>query len=344
MLAWLAANTVTSSFQASLDELRSHDMARPGGPWLTQWAKVRADSSGIPDGRDKVAAWLLESDAEWLLFIDSDMGFAGDSLDRLISAADPKTHPIVGALCFVAREVGDDGMGGRRVVPYPTIFDFVDHDDGVGRFTAKTHFPVDQVVRVGATGMAFVVIHRSVVERVHTVHGPTWFQRVRSPDGWLGEDISFFVRTAALHIPAHVHTGVVTTHQKTWWVSDRDFWLSFDAPPATELVQVLCDGEPDPTLVASTGLARWGDSEVEKIPDFIPASWVVEVKPETRFHPGWLDHVQHVAGLYGAQVVQAGAVTVFRRSWADEHGTGDKSIRRSKHHGVFQVAAGARVE
>src|SRR5206468_643087 len=85
-----------------------------------------ANSSGanITNARNEVVdAFLDQHDADWLWFIDTDMTFDPDILDRLVKAAHPEKRPIVGALCFSLKD-------GTRAVP--TIYQIRD-DNRLGR-------------------------------------------------------------------------------------------------------------------------------------------------------------------------------------------------------------------
>ena len=147
---------------------------------------------------------------------------------------------MVGALCFSMREISADGMGGMHTYPTPTLLMWQEHDDGISRFTGtafgQNGYPVNTMIKVGATGAACILIHRSVLERI----GKEWFNQIPVPDGSLeGEDISFCHRCMDADIPIWVHTGIRTTHMKTVWLSEIDYWTSIVAPPATETVDVI---------------------------------------------------------------------------------------------------------
>ena len=342
LVGYLHPHEVSTSFHKSLMGLVGWDMAH--GRRLNGWASIKCASGGIPEGRNELAKALLKSDCEWLFMVDADMGFEPMALDQLLSLADPVNRPIVGGLCFAQREAFDDGSNGFRCVPRPTIFDWVQHDDGHWRFTGRSHFPVNSLVECAATGGAFIVIHRSVFERIAESEGECWFDRVRGTDGSLiGEDISFFVRCQALDIPLFIHTGIRTTHLKNLWLGESDFWQSFYAPPATELVDVIVPVLHRPqnvkpfmeSLRASTGLARaWfvceeGDDvqadEVsayggnvlfhsgsfakkanfafDQLSALSEAQWVFLAGDDVKFRPGWLDHCFEVARRYKAKVV-----------------------------------------
>jgi GT2 family glycosyltransferase len=334
LLAYLHPDNVSASFHASLLELIQHDATH--NRRLAQWVKVECASGGIPEGRNQAVEQMLSTDCEWLLFVDADMGFEGDILDRLLEVADPVERPIIGGLCFAARKVGTDDRGGSRIVAQPTLFDLVDHGDGFGpRMTGRNHFPPNTVAKVDGTGAAMLLIHRSVLTRIADKWGATWFDRVKSTDGSLmGEDIAFFTRCVALEIPTFVHTGAKTTHAKTIWLSDEDYWRTCMPPPATEECAVIVpvyrrpqNAEPFMrSLVASTGLAvcvavcddkadadAWdaagADVFMVKEPSFAhkcnagyrfadEEPWMLFVGDDVRFHPGWLDHVQWIANKY----------------------------------------------
>lgn len=338
MLGYLHPNDVAASFHKSLLNLVGWDMAHDRR--LEGWSTVKCASGGLPEGRNQLMSAFLASKAEWLFMVDADMGFEPMSLDMLLSMADPQERPIVGGLCFAQREAFDDQMGGFRCVPRPTIFDYVTHPDGHTRFTGRAHFPVNTLVKCAATGGAFLLIHKSVAQRISDEYGPVWFDRVRGSDNSLiGEDISFFVRCQALQIPCHVHTGIRTTHLKNLWVAEQDFWQSFIAPPATEEVDVVIPVIHRPqnvkpfmdSLKASTGLAKaiWicDPDDIEQQHEVrkhggevllqagsyaqkanfawphLARPWVLLAGDDVVFRPGWLDQALDVARRYNADVI-----------------------------------------
>ena len=264
-VAYIHGNQISYSWHHSLIELLAYDLAHHGRVLRGGWVGMRPATGGIVEGRNAaVEAFLADRDAQWLWWVDTDMGFAPDTVDRLVEVADPVSRPVVGALCFAYAEAGPDGMGGARCSPRPTIFDWVDDGEQAG-FRGWTTYPISTLIRCAGTGSACILIHRSVFERIQGEYGPAWYSRARDPSGkgWISEDLSFCMRLGALQIPLWIHTGVRTTHAKQIWVTEEDYWSWAAAPPAAEEVAVLVPvlGRPQhatpfmASLRASTGLA-----------------------------------------------------------------------------------------
>lgn len=200
------------------DSAKSQRIVRPGGKEL----RAVTGTGQIAVNRNKVARDFLDNtDGEWLFFIDADMGFGPDTVDRLVDAADPADRPVTGGLCFAAlRRRPHPGQGyAERFVIQPTLYEWVELDDEVG-FRPIHDYARDQVIPVAGTGAACLLIHRTALERVRAEHGDTWFEPMKHPTGykgtprWFSEDLSFCVRLQACDIPVHVDTGVKTTHEK----------------------------------------------------------------------------------------------------------------------------------
>lgn len=228
MAAYLHPNQVSHSFQDSLNRLVGYDLThlgrviRGGGLMM-----MRCGSGGLVEARNNVVRHFLDqSRAEWLWLVDSDMGFAPDTVDRLVEAADPVERPVVGALCFGLKETEPDGMGGFLVRPFPTLYDWAkDHDDTFG-FHIRREYDPNTLTRVAGTGAACLLIHRSVLEKIRTGAGDVWFDQTKQTDGkFVSEDLSFCYRVNALGLPVFVHTGIGTTHHKQLWVGEAIYQL-----------------------------------------------------------------------------------------------------------------------
>ena len=238
----------SACFGLSYLELTLYDLGhnqriiRKGGLYLRKCA----GTAGVPDGRNEVAARFLDdTDAEWLFFIDTDMGFAPDTVDRLVESADPVERPVMGGLCFAQRRIEARPFHGNRFGIIPTVYDYVETADEVG-FAPREDYAPDQVIEVSGTGAACLLIHRSALERIRDVHGDVWFDPLKHPTGLKGkprtfsEDLSFCVRLAMVGVPLHVDTRVKTVHEKGGIFLDEDAYnrqqmmarVADDAEPA----------------------------------------------------------------------------------------------------------------
>jgi hypothetical protein len=231
--------TVNYNFFHSWTQLLGYDMGNQCRIWRGSFIDIRCGTDGLVDGRNQaVEQFLTDRKAEWLWWIDTDMGFAPDTVDRLLEAADPVQRPIVGALCFASIEKAVDGMGGWSTVTTPTVFDWAQDGDAEG-FAVRWDYPANTLVRCVGTGSACILIHRSVFEKMLTAAAAepkfgAWYDRRINPSTGqrIAEDLSFCVRAAALDIPVYVHTGVPTTHAKPAWLGEQAYWQHRAVNPA----------------------------------------------------------------------------------------------------------------
>jgi hypothetical protein len=235
-VAYVHSDEVMYSWHHSFLQLLDHDLASEARIWSGGFVAIRCGTDGLAQARNTaVRDFLADSTAEWLWWVDTDMGFAPDTVDRLLEAADPVERPVVGALTFANREVDNDGMGGRRALAAPVILHWRTIDGKTG-FDTRWDYPDNEVIRCDGVGAACVLVHRSVLEKVAEQFGPNWYSRTRNPstNEMISEDLSFCVRLGALEIPIHVHTGVKTTHAKRFWLAEEDYWRQRalnEAPP-----------------------------------------------------------------------------------------------------------------
>lgn len=367
LVAYLHPNSVSHSFSDSLMRLVAFDLAhegrvvRSGGPVM-----FRCGPGGLVEARNDVVAHFLDNTScEWLWMVDSDMGFAPDTVERLVAAADPSERPVVGALCFGMKETGPDGMQGWNTQPFPTLYDWAQKPDGEFGFHIRRDYRPNTLTQVAGTGAACLLVHRSVLAKLREQHGDLWFERTRYASGKpVSEDLSFCFRVNAAGFPIFVHTGVRTTHHKAIWLGEQDYWDSRVVPPAADRVAVIVPVMQRPqnaepfmrSLQASTGLATvyavadaadtdtvraWRENgaiviDINLLRDldrpgtfaekvnvgfgYTQEGFVFITGDDVRFHPGWLDHAQHVANSTGAQVVGTNDLA-NPRVMSGDHGT-----------------------
>lgn len=225
------------------DHLMHNSGLRNTGALSAAWGR----SIEISHARNTITAAFMASDADWLLWWDTDIGCEPDALEKLLAAADPVDRPIVGGLCFIETEYGHDWMGGLTSRLAPTLYDWswIEPHSGMPgayKLTTRTEWKPGEVTRVGATGCGLLLVHRSAFEKIsdwlmdQRAPGHIWFERIPGPDGEMcGEDISFCLRAHQVGLPVYVHTGVGTTHQKTVWYGAPEYHLKPFTPPSAAI-------------------------------------------------------------------------------------------------------------
>lgn len=185
---------------------------------------IRYGTGGLVEARNTaVDRFLSQDECDWLFWVDTDMGFEPDVIDRLMASADADERPVMGALCFINHATRDDGFGGSVTSAKPSLFMWAKNPDGRTGFVPDVHYQRNSVVRCDGTGAACIIIHRSVFEAIRDKNGGNYYGHMVNPDNGdiFSEDLSFCVRLAECEIPIHVDTSVQTTHYKPVWLSER---------------------------------------------------------------------------------------------------------------------------
>lgn len=237
-ISYMHSSRVSHSFHTSLMNAVAYD--KSVGANIINAMPFAVSCSGpqsLIEGRNlAVRTFLDKTKHEWLLFIDTDMGFEADAIERLVFAADPTVRPVMGGLCFALKHMGPDGRGGFRIQPIPTLYMWgKTPDQGMG-FATRFRYPPETLVQVAGTGAAFLLIHRSVVERLRAAHGDHWFDLVSYDDGvQVSEDLSFCYRLGKLGIPVFVHTGIQISHHKEFWLDEDAYRMPEVEPMARHM-------------------------------------------------------------------------------------------------------------
>lgn len=206
--------TIHAAFHESLLDLLVYDTAfhkrivHGGGRLALQ---ASANLSGPRN--EVVRQFLAYGKADWLWFVDTDMVFKPDTLERLLEFADPDTAPIVGGLCFTTT----DGQIN------PTLYALLGDEDEV-MVLRYSEWPPDSMFQVAATGTGCLLIHKTVFERMVDFVSPSgqkgfnaafpWFQETTHDDRPVSEDITFCWRAGLLEIPVYVNTAIHIGHVK----------------------------------------------------------------------------------------------------------------------------------
>lgn len=163
--------------------------------------------------------WYDHSDYPWILWVDSDIVLTNEALNLVWNEADPTTKPVVCGTYFVSKENEQSLM-----TPYPALFQFTEDPYKI----AYVHpLPSNALVKVGAAGFGFVMMHRSAAAKMREVHGvKPFFNETGVGEQFVSEDINFFRLMNEAGVPLYAHTGAVVKHMKRFSF-DLDFYKIF---------------------------------------------------------------------------------------------------------------------
>lgn len=156
---------------------------------------------------------------DWILFIDDDMVWDPELVGKLIQTRDEFDFDMLGALCF------------RRSPPHePTLY--MREAPTWGKYNYLETWD-DDIIEVDATGMAFLVVHKRVFERIAGTEMPPYEVRTSMAppnffrwEGTLGEDLRFCQDAKAAGCRIYVDTRLEIGHVGERVIRRRDFLTS----------------------------------------------------------------------------------------------------------------------
>jgi hypothetical protein len=195
VIAFIHPGQVSAFFNTSVIATLLHDQHhnRRIVGMMQEWS-----SANVSAARNSLTNRFLDDhEADWLLWIDADMAWEQTSVDALVESADPQKAPIVGGLCF----------GAAQDKLFPTIYQFIKRDDDTISTIRVGQYPADTMVHCAATGAAFLLIHRSVLEEMRKREFNAafpFFQETELAGAPAGEDVTFCLRAGICGAPIHV--------------------------------------------------------------------------------------------------------------------------------------------
>lgn len=202
-IAWCDNGMVDGKFMQGVTDVMIHS----GVEVVTT---LRSSGNQIARQRDKVINyWYEHAKSEWLLWVDSDVVISPEKFKLLWDNKDEKERPIVTGVYFTT-----DHPEETLMEPMPTLFWFVQNGNEVG--IQRVHpLPKNKLIQVGAAGMGFVLIHRSVIDRIRAVlPNVPIFSDIGHGKNFMGEDIYFFSLCDKAEIPVFAHTDATVPHMK----------------------------------------------------------------------------------------------------------------------------------
>lgn len=267
---------------------------------LQEWS-----SANVSAARNKVTERFLDTRlpdgrtvGDWLLWVDADMQWEPEAVDLLMQSADPDERPIVGGLCY--------GMHLEEQVP--TIYMWGKTDDGQLTTYRPGFYERDDVIQVAATGAAFLLIHRRVLEAMRARRfneAFPFFQEVQLGPDPVGEDIAFCIRAGQLGFPVFVDTRAKIGHHKSRLLTEGTY-LAQPAPPLTEHYGLVIPTRGDhPDLLAAIVAASGLPPERVVVVDTstfgglsVPGATVIrDGGDEVNIHRWWNAGIDHLVGV-----------------------------------------------
>ena len=180
LIAIPAMDMVHTQFMTSLIGLRHG----ANDPIATTQATV------IHTARDVLARQAIEHGCERIMWLDSDMQFRSDIMERLAADLD-EGYEMVSALYF-----------GRRTPYVPIIFEKIEYDEESGDDEGITHvyhrYPENGIFEIAGCGFGACMMTTKLLARVMQK-----FKRPFHPVHGLGEDLAFCWRAA--QVGAHIY-------------------------------------------------------------------------------------------------------------------------------------------
>lgn len=218
-LSWITGGRPEAPWVGSVADLLCYD-ARNGGRITNHGTIIWSNSSPrLAAGRNSLVREFIKLDPRirWHFWLDDDMTFQPEVLERMIATAHELDAGIVGGLAFVG------GRGSADI--FPTMYVLAD-DPGAAaklRLNRVERYPKGGVIGVDGTGAACMLVRRDVYERMYATFG-------RRPDGdvarnpWFadgehmgeeyGEDVVFCLRARQCGVKIVVDTRCAFGHVK----------------------------------------------------------------------------------------------------------------------------------
>lgn len=202
-IAWCDNGMVDGKFMQGVTDVMLHSGVKIATTLRSQGNQIGRQRETI------VKAWYEQNKSDWILWVDSDVVISPDTFRKLWDKRDAVDKPLLTGVYFTT-----DTPEEPLMVPSPTVFEFVVNGNEVG--IKRLHpLPRDKFIQVGAAGMGFVLMHRSVITRILEVKPNTpIFTEVGVNKSFMGEDIFFFALCNEAEIPVWCDTSALVPHMK----------------------------------------------------------------------------------------------------------------------------------
>jgi hypothetical protein len=171
-----------------------------------------------------VKNFLDDSNADWLLMVDSDQSLPISAFDLLVESAHKDDRPVIAGLVFAAF------YDNQVLRPVPAIYNI----SADGAMLPIDDYTKNSLVQIDGSGTGCILVHRDVLVAIRAKATPNqgtdwcWFFDGAIEGRWFSEDLLFCRKILALGFPIFCHTGAILGHHKQFWLDERqhDQWKS----------------------------------------------------------------------------------------------------------------------
>jgi hypothetical protein len=202
-IAWCDNGMVDGKFMQGVTDVMLHSGVKVATTLRSQGNQIGRQRETI------VKAWYEQNKSDWILWVDSDVVISPETFLKLWDKRDAVDKPLLTGVYFTT-----DTPEEPLMVPSPTVFEFVVNGNEIG--IKRLHpLPRDKFLQIGAAGMGFVLMHRSVITRILEVKPNTpIFTEVGVNKSFMGEDIFFFALCNEAEVPVWCDTSALVPHMK----------------------------------------------------------------------------------------------------------------------------------
>jgi len=172
---------------------------------------LRSAGNQIARQRETVLRYWYDNEvSDWLFWLDSDVVCSPEIFNSLWEKKDRHQRPIISGVYFTT-----DNPEQPLMYPKPTIFEFIEKEDG-NVATKRIHpMPENKFIKIGAAGMGLVLMHRNAIKRIiEEVPDSPFFSEAGVGTKFIGEDIFFFALCHEAGVPVWADTGATAPHMK----------------------------------------------------------------------------------------------------------------------------------
>lgn len=165
-------------------------------------------NSLVYDARNMLAAEALDTKADRILWLDSDMTFSSDIMERMAQRLDEGID-FVSGLYFM-----------RKTPTRPCIYKSVKITDGKGHAIVYMDYPRDKMFEIGGCGFGAVMMTRKLLKDVYDT-----YDRPFDPmPGVLGEDLAFCWRAQQCGYKLWCDASIKFGHVGNYIYEEQHYW------------------------------------------------------------------------------------------------------------------------